>query len=166
MPLQCWAMSVANGKAETMSTTETRESGAKTQRAWKHHVRSLPRSLTPPKGLAPAYAGLFSRCVAWVLPWSMSDYPGIQRGAAELLGGAAGRWAIRSWRRGARPMPDWAARMLADYLRRRIEAGQALVAELEAYRAPERQRSGVCRVDPVTGRDGRNRTGNGRRTKP
>lgn len=143
------------------SRPETREDSAKTQRVWRDYIRRTPRSLVP--SVPRAYDSLFARSMGWVLPWSVSDYPGILRGSVELLGGRAGKWAVRAWRQGRNPMPDWVARMMADYLRRRIEAGQALVAELEAYRAPERQKTGVCRVDPATGRDGRNRTGNARK---
>ena len=144
-----------------MSEQSTHEQEPKRQRSWTYHIRTTRRSLVPVR--VARYTSLCSRTLAWIVPWGFDDYPGIGRACVEVFAHKVGLEAVRAWRRGMNPMPDWAARMLADYLRSRLAAGQALLSELEAYRAPVRKRSGVCVVDPVTGRDGRNRTG---RRKP
>ena len=150
----------SDGKAESMSEAPTPETSASNRRVWPKYIRRTPRSLVPPStGGIASYDTLMSRALSWVLPWSLSTYPGVSRGAAELLSGAATRHAIRAWRRGQNPMPRWAAEMLAGYIRARLASGQALLAELESYQPPERKPGGFCRVDPATGRDARNRTG-------
>ena len=150
-------MSMANDMGKSMSEHSVTRESASNQPVRIKYIRRVPRSLTPPS--KHCHASLMSRALSWILPWSLSSYPGIFRGAAELLGGAASTPAIKSWRRGERPMPRWVAEMLAGYIRARLASGQALLAELESYQPPERKPGGFCRVDPVTGRDKRNRTG-------
>ena len=127
-------------------------------RGYELHKRTTRRSIVPVR--VARYTSLCSRALAWIVPWGFDDYPGIGRASVEVFAYKVSLDAVRAWRKGVNPLPQWAAVMLADYMRSRLAAGQALLSELEAYRAPVRKRSGVCVVDPVTGRDGRNRAGN------
>lgn len=133
---------------------------------WQRYERKHPRSLAP--SLKTVGAGRLSkRSLGWVLPWSISDYPGKERGAVELLGGRAALESIRQWNRGNDPMPAWAANLIADAIEQRMKSGAALVEELRSYAASRPARKvtpGFRFVDPVTGLDKRSRVGR-KRTK-
>jgi hypothetical protein len=59
-------------------------------------------------------------------------YPGLTRGAVELLGNKVAARTIRSWRQGTRYKPPlWAIEILQAFLRRRAEHELACVEELE-----------------------------------
>lgn len=110
--------------------------------------------------------GLLARGFSWLLPWSADGYPGWKGGAVELLAGRAKWAAFKHWRAGRRSMPEWFAECLADHIEARVKSGAELVAELRAYRKPERKRQGFLVVDPVTGQNKANRTGHKRTRQP
>jgi hypothetical protein len=102
------------------------------------------------------------------LPWNIADYPGLQKGAVELFGGRYALETMRGWWKGNFPMPKAAALMLADAIRARCEAGERLIAELEAYAVanpPKRPAVGFRAIDPETGLSGRPRVGWKRKVK-
>lgn len=134
---------------------------------WQSYVRKRPRSLVPYRkgfGAKP----LLVRGVQWILPWSISDYPGKLRGSVEVFNGKWALETILSWQKGYRQLPAEAAMMLAAAIKARCEAGAVLIAELETYAAERvnRPKSGLGfrKVDPVTGLDKRSRVGR-KRTK-
>ena len=128
-------------------------------RGWQSYTRKRPRSLVPTRlGKGTTAKLLFVRAVQWILPWSISDYPGVWRGSVELLGGKWTLETVKSYRKGARDLPSEAALMLAGAIRARVIAGLALVAELEAYAEANPRKKpapGFRAVDPVTGQDKR-----------
>lgn len=99
----------------------------------------------------------------WVLPWTVWDYPGVQAGSLQLLGGRFALETLRSWWKGYGRMPAWAAVALADAIEVRVLAGLDLIAELRLYAAERANRPksgpGFRKVDPVTGMDGRSKIG-------
>lgn len=128
----------------------------------RSYIRRKPRSLIPhviPKGTRP----LFVRGLSWVLPWTIADYPGIQKGTVDLLGGKVGLETVRSWRKGYRGFPAWAALAIAEAIEVRCRSGYALIEELRAYAAVQalkpKSGPGFRKVDPVTGMDGRPKIG-------
>lgn len=88
------------------------------------------------------------------MPWSIGGYPGIERGAGEIIRGAT-KWQIRGWQNNKNHAPQWAVDLLAGYIEARLEAGQRVLAELRAYRPPPKKPSGFLLPDPVTGLDRR-----------
>jgi hypothetical protein len=98
------------------------------------------------------------RALTWFCPWPRWAYPGLRRGLVQLFGLRVSYSAIKGWRTGRRNMPDWAAAMLANVIETRCQTGMSLVAELRAYRAPEKRPGGFCTVGP-DGSDKRNRIG-------
>jgi hypothetical protein len=101
---------------------------------------------------------LSERALTWFLPWTVRNYPGLRRGLVQLFGLHVSYSGIKGWRSGRRSMPDWAAATLANMIEARCRTGMDIVAELRAYRAPEKRRSGFCTVGP-DGSDKRNRIG-------
>jgi hypothetical protein len=126
------------------------------------YTRKTQRSLTPPRRAIGAKP-LFVRGVHWILPWSIADYPGIQRGTLQLFGGRVALETVRSWRKGYRGFPAWAALALAEAIEVRVLSGLDLITELRAYAAERANRPksgpGFRKVDPVTGMDGRSKIG-------
>ena len=114
------------------------------------------RALAPPN-LTGRYT-LSERALTWLLPWTVRNYPGLRRGLVQLFGLHVSYSAIKGWRTGRRNMPDWAAATLANMIEARCRTGTDIVAELRAYRAPEKRRSGFCTIGP-DGSDKRNRIG-------
>lgn len=129
--------------------------------AKKRYTASLNRSrlypdihsIVPPPS-NPSHT-CFGRAIHWIVPWPQDGYPGIERAVKGLLGGRATYHAYIQWRAGRAPAPDWFAQILAGLIRSRIEAGQSILAELEAYRRPVHPPRGAMKVDPVTGTDRR-----------
>lgn len=78
---------------------------------------------------------------------------------------------VVAYAKGRRRMPEEIAVLLAGLVRARVESGQALLRELEAYAArrpverERRDRSGFMRVDAVTGLSGRSDVGKRRKTR-
>src|SRR5271155_4370404 len=102
------------------------------KRGPRSYARKIPRSLIPrfiPHGNRP----LSHRALRWLLPWTIADYPGFERGSLATLSGLYALETLRAWWKGACPMPAVAALMLADAMDARIKAGRALVLELRAY---------------------------------
>ena len=129
-------------------------------RGYVKHIRKFARSVIPLRKTR-VREGLGSRAMDWILPWGISDYPGKQRGLAQLLG-VQSIETVRSWVKGHRQPPRWALLALARYIEARCLAGLALVAELEAEAGkakPRRGGQGFTKVDPVTGLDGRPKSG-------
>lgn len=130
------------------------------KRAWRGpqmYARKRPRSLTP-KHVAHGGKPLAVRGVKWVLPWNIDDYPGLQRGAVELFAGQYALETLRGWWKGNDRLPARAALMLVEAIRARCEAGERLIAELEAYAEANPRKKpapGFRAVDPVTGQDKR-----------
>ena len=126
--------------------------------------RLVPSMRSPRRSIVPAYmplhtAPLFARVVSFLLPWGILDYPGMRRGTAEFLAHRVSVETVRAYRKGRRRMPQWAADMLLDAVRSRVERGQALIAELEAYKVEKPRQTGAMAVDPATGQDRRHRIG-------
>jgi hypothetical protein len=103
--------------------------------------------------------------------WTVHTYPGPRRGITALFRNNAGWSAFQNWRHGTRPLPAWAAEILASWFRSRIEGDTALLHQLEAYiklrqSQPKRSRGFL----EVKERDGpgsvpRNASGRGARPK-
>jgi hypothetical protein len=132
--------------------------------------RRFPRSYVPrSEGVSLT---LVNRGIRWLLPWRMEDYPGIHKGAVSALGG---RWSVATLRlyiKGSRPLSIPVALALAKAIRVRIEAGHALIAELEAYvgqhqatRKRRQREAGFMAVDPASGLSGRVKAGKRRRVE-
>jgi len=138
-------------------------------RGYERYKRKRPRSLVPyDNGVGKLY--LFTRAMRWLLPWTMADYPGRQRGIVEALGGRYTLETCRAWLRGNVPMSRVAAGVLADHVEARCKVGMALVEELNAYAAREKARQkrrgvGFRAIDPQTGMDKRGGRVGRKRTK-
>lgn len=106
------------------------------------------------------YATLFARALRWLIPWNRSDFPGLMRGALDLVRRPVGGWSgIQHWRSGRRPLPPDIAVMFSAIIRARCMSGLHIADELDAYASavPTRQPSGwqvVRERDGIT-RDGR-----------
>ncbi len=112
---------------------------------------------------------LCNRAVSWVLPWTIHQYPGFQRGLMQLFNHRWSWQAIRGWRSGRRSMRSDVARLLADHIRQRCETGLALVSELNDYAAtvdiePRGWRVVADRDGDGVLRDARNRVGRRKQT--
>src|ERR1700744_4547478 len=70
---------------------------------WQPYVRKRPRSLIPHDKDKGTFF-LFSRAVRCLLPWTMHDYPGRQRGMVEALGGRYTLLTLKEWQKGRREM--------------------------------------------------------------
>jgi hypothetical protein len=139
-------------------------------REWRrlHFVpRQIPRSYVP-RTLKGRGRWLFRRAVRWLLPWELIDYPGVYRGASEALGLTVE--TVRAYTKRSE-LSGPVALALREAIRVRVEAGQALMAELDAIvargdQARRRQReAGFMHVDPDTGLSGRVRSGHRRGVK-
>jgi hypothetical protein len=126
------------------------------RKARRGHAQFPRRTLAPPK-LTGRYT-LSERALTWFLPWTVRNYPGLQHGLVQLFGLHVSYSAIKGWRTGRRNMPDWAAATVANMIEARCRTGMDIVAELRAYRAPQKRPSGFCTVGPE-GSDKRNRIG-------
>ena len=155
------------------TTTRERETAKITveipdPRGLRSYVRKRPRSLNP-KHIAHGNKPLSIRGVRWVLPWNIDDYPGLQRGAVEVFGGHYALETLRAWWKGNAPMSARGALMLSEAIRARCEAGERLIAELEAYaeaNPPRKPSAGFRALDPITGMDRRGgRVGRKRKAK-
>lgn len=132
-------------------------------RALRFHFvpRKHPRSYVP-RRTPSASSTLLARASTWLLPWTRDEYPGRHKGIVLALKGCRAFGTLRAYAKGKRRLPEAIALMLADLIRARVEAGLALVAELEAYAArpsPGRRRRGFMRVDQATGLSGRGKVG-------
>jgi len=112
----------------------------------------------------------------------MSDQETIIRRAARLLSAEAPNAALarvagcpkstaRAWISGRRRPPINLYGRLEEELRERIRTHFAIVAEMKhvvwlRQREPPPPLRGFFAIDPLTGRDGRNRLGRPKRTKP
>ena len=110
----------------------------------QHPWRGRTKYLKPTKRtLAPApLTGrdtLIERVARSLLPWTIHTYPGVRRGLVELLGRRVTYSAIKGWRSGRRPLPAWAALLMAKSIRIRCSAANELAAELELW-AQNRER--------------------------
>jgi hypothetical protein len=107
---------------------------------------------------------LFARSVDWLLPWTLSHYPGKARGIVDALGGRWSRSTLETYLK-REPVSVAVVLAIADLIRVRVAAGQALVAELEAYadanrdRARRKREAGLMRIDPASGLSGREKAG-------
>jgi hypothetical protein len=135
---------------------------------WRPFVpRRFDRSYVP-RRLTGSGQWLLRRGVRWLLPWKFEDYPGVYRGAADALG--LSPKTVRSYIK-RRTISGPVALALREAIRVRVEAGQALMSELDAIvaqgdQARRRQReAGFMRVDPDTGLSGRVRSGHRRGVK-
>jgi hypothetical protein len=138
---------------------------------WRQFVpRRFPRSYVPRASRAKEPT-LLLRSIRWLLPWEMQDYPGIYRGAVEVLGGLLTKETLRTYIKRRKPVSEAVARALHRAISVRMEAGAALLHELEQAIADgdERRRrkreAGLMRVDPVTGLSGRQKAGKRRGVK-
>lgn len=128
----------------------------------RSYTRKRPRSLIPYTMVAGTKP-LFVRALAWLLPWSIHDYPGKQRGMVEALGRLYTLETLKMWCKGRKPMSAVGALALAEVISVRLVSGASLVAELRHYaeirsKMP-RQGPGFRKVDPITGQDGRPKIG-------
>ena len=80
----------------------------------------LVRSLV--SGTWSEYQSAFEGALLAALPWTVWTYPGLRKGIIAILGKRASYGSIQHWRSGRRDPPEWACRLLADYLRSRAAA--------------------------------------------
>ena len=151
--------------SDSQTTEKPNEIAA--NRGWIRYERKTRRSLIPfRKSLGKP---LTARACHWLLPWTISDYPGFQRGSVEVLGGKAALETLRAWWKGRVPLAGWAALEMAEAIEARCMAGQALIVELRAYAAERANRRkggpGFRAIDPVTGLSGRSNVGKRRKVK-
>lgn len=120
------------------------------------------RCLTPPD-YERQNPDAFVRAAAWLLPWSIHNYPGYRHGIEEILGRKWSWGTIRHWHRTKRT-PLWAKERLLEYLEQRLKAGQAAIDDLrrdiEAMPDPKQRRNTGF---TVVREDGRDRRGNWRK---
>jgi hypothetical protein len=109
-------------------TTVNSESRSRGQ---PNHVKPSARTFAPPPLTGRDTLG--ERAVRWILPWTVRNYPGVRRGMVEVLGRHVTYSAVKGWRVGRRPMPAWAAQILAHTIQTRCRAGADLAAELEQW---------------------------------
>lgn len=88
--------------------------------ARRSRPRRLYRSLV--SGTWSEYASAFEGALLAALPWTVWTYPGLRKGIIAILGKRASYGSIQHWRSGRRDPPEWACRLLADYLRSRAAA--------------------------------------------
>lgn len=111
-------------------------------RGQRLHLQSLRRSLVPARAVL-SRTNLAGRVVAHLFPWTVEDYPGRHRGFLGVLGGRVGWNYVRHWMTDRRPIPGWAAAILADYLEARGRVALELAAELRALPVrPDKRRAG------------------------
>lgn len=129
-------------------------------RARQRHIIAMARSVLsasrrsyiPKPKHWPTVCG---KGLSWLLPWELDEYPGIEGACRELLAGRVSIHAMKLWRAGKGPMPDWFASILAGQIQARLASGAAILAELQAYRAPVSRKQGAMIVQA----DGRDRRG-------
>lgn len=133
-----------------------------TKRGWRGYVRVRPRSIVPYRD--SRNDPVMSRGCRWIIPWLRRDYPGLYPGLEELFAGRADSGTIKSWLGGFRKAPAWSIEIVADYIERRCVVGWEIAAELRQAMASrgERKPSGWAVVG-ADGRDGRPKTGRGKR---
>jgi hypothetical protein len=112
------------------------------QRGRRLHLQASKRSLVPSSPHV-SRSNLPGRVVAWLFPWTVTEYPGVYRGVLGLLGNRVGWDTVRHWLHDRRPIPPWARAVLADYLEARGRVALDLAAELRALPVrPDKRRSG------------------------
>jgi len=89
--------------------------------------RKYERSIVPRPRMRSDTA--LKRAADWLLPWGLDDYPGIGRGLEQVSG--IPRGTMKAYRSGRRRITARVARIFIDILRSRIEAGLAIISELE-----------------------------------
>lgn len=121
------------------------------------HVRKNPLSIAP----APLTASptLYDKALDLLAPWHRHDYPGRYRAWVQLA--AQMPWVLHDVRLGKRPYDNATLERLATFAEARAETAAAVAAalraEAERIKANPKRQHGICRVDPVTGRDKRYR---------
>jgi hypothetical protein len=127
-------------------------------------VRSYRRSLVPrpKKNRTLSADAAFASAANVFLPWDMLDYPGKYRGLLEVLGGKVKHGTLKSWMGGRREPPQWARDALADALEAHAKRLRAALMRLRASPAGKGHGPGFTAVDPVTGLDGRVKSGHRR----
>lgn len=121
--------------------------------AIRKHALGVRKSLVPPPMRdCPALA---ERALWHLYPFTKEGYPGKHKLWLGMFGARVTLSAVRKWIRGDRPLPEWAAELMADHLRARIDAMTEVERDLRAYRHEPGRRLGFRAVDPVTGRDKR-----------
>ncbi len=119
------------------------------------HLQALRRRLVPER-IAVRRSNLPDRVVMWLFPWTVTTYPGQHRGVLGVLGRRITWDTVRHWLHDRRPVPAWAAEVLADYIEARCRAGLELAAELRALPVrPDKRRAGNRVSDNEGPGDGR-----------
>lgn len=96
----------------------------------------------------PLFGHVVDRAACWLLPWSVHNYPGRNRGLAQLLGfSVASASSHRAWIGRAR------LERLASEIERRSEIGLRLAAELRSE-VERKRRVGRPRGLQIIGEDG------------
>ena len=112
-------------------TAAPKKTRGPSRHVWSYSRRAQPRYFRR----SPGYTA-FDRALSAAFPWSPDDYPGLTRGAVELLGNKVADRTIRNWRQGTRYQPPlWAIEIVQAFLRRRAEHELACVEELEKEKA-------------------------------
>lgn len=108
-------------------------------------------------------AALCEQAIRWLMPWTLSTFPGLRKGILSILPGVYTWQAVQHWRRGRRHLPAHVAEAMAEMIGARCRAGQSLEAELRAHAAAQRALprpvTGCCRIEAA----GWNRRGYWRR---
>lgn len=109
----------------------------------QNHARQHPRSIVARK--QSHHDTLLARFQRLFLPWGRWDYPGIERGLMQVLGGGtASRGSVRAIRRGERRLSADDAECLAAFAESRCEQGRALINDLRTYVAARRANRRGC----------------------
>ena len=103
------------------------EPGAPIARGWQRHIWSKPRRAAS-KTRSSGHTAL-DRAAQLLFPWAPENYPGLVRGAAELLKRPVR--TVLNWRYGRRRAPEQAYDVLIETLQRRIDSDTQAIAELK-----------------------------------
>jgi hypothetical protein len=76
------------------------------------------------------HGSMLDRALHEFTPWTLDKYPGLIRYAQALFRYRVSYEGIRNWRRGNRPMPEWACTLLADFLEAKASRLTSLAAQL------------------------------------
>ncbi len=92
-----------------------------------------PRTIRVPP-MVMRHATALNVALQALYPWDSSvDYPGRIKGMLALFHTRVSKWAIREWRRGRNPTPQWALDLVLAELHKRRSALDHAIALIEAH---------------------------------
>jgi len=102
-------------------------------RALANHPKRI-RNWVVPRNKPIAPGAVIEAVTQALFPWEQRfDYPGRIRGLVTLFRGRVTKWAIREWRRGRNPTPQWALDLVLTELHKRRAALDHAIALIEAH---------------------------------